>query len=84
MSGMLLTTVVGIDLGIHEVVVLVSVFWDEWLLELLVDLRLSVNGSWFTSKTFWMSSVLLTSIMWVNLSLSERGSIGCGVCRCIS
>jgi len=84
MSGMLLTTVVGIDLGIHEVVVLVSVFRNEWLLELLVDLRLSVNRSRFTSKTFWMSSMLLSSIMWVNLSLSEGGSIGCGVGRCIS
>ena len=66
MSGMLLTTVMRIDLGIHEVIILISVFRDEWLLELLVDLRLIVNRSWFWGKTFWMSSVLLSAIMWVN------------------
>jgi hypothetical protein len=84
MSCMLLTTVVRIDLGIHEVIILISVFRDEWLLELLVDLRLIVNRSWFWGKTFWMSSVLLSAIMWVDSSLSQRGSIGCGVSRGIS
>jgi hypothetical protein len=68
----------GIDvlkLSVHEIVVLVSILWDQWFLELLVDLWLVVDGSWFGSETLRMSGVLLTSIMWIDLHVHEIISV---------
>jgi len=68
----------GLDvlkLSVHEIVVLVSILWDQWFLELLVDLWLVVDGSWFGSETLRMSGVLLTSIMWIDLHVHEIISV---------
>jgi hypothetical protein len=68
----------GLDvlkLSFHEFFVLVSILWDEWFLELLVDLWLVVDGSWFGSETLRMSGVLLTSIMWIDLHVHEIISV---------
>jgi hypothetical protein len=68
----------GLDvlkLSVHEIVVLVSILWDQWFLELLVDLWLVVDGSWFGSETLRMSGMLLTSIMWIDLHVHEIISV---------
>jgi len=68
----------GLDvlkLSVHEIVVLVSILWDQWFLELLVDLWLVIDGSWFGSETLRMSGVLLTSIMWIDLHVHEIISV---------
>jgi hypothetical protein len=64
-----------LHLSVHEIIVLRSVLWDQWFLELLVDLWLVVDGSWFGSETLRMSGVLLTSIMWIDLHVHEIISV---------
>jgi len=60
-----------LNLSVHEIIVLISILWDQRFLKLLVDLWLVVDGSGFGSHTFWMLRVGNTTIMWIDLHIHE-------------
>jgi len=64
-----------LDLSVHEIIILISILWDQWFLKLLVDLWLGVNRSWFGDETLRMSGVGLTTIMWIDLHVHEIISV---------
>jgi len=54
-------------LNIHQVILFISIFWDQWLSELMVDLRHGINSSWLWYKMFGVSCMSASILLGLNI-----------------
>jgi len=71
MSGVLLTSIMWIDLHVHEIISVLSILWNKRFFELLMNLWFIIDRSWLGSKSLWMSSMLLPAIVRVDRNIHE-------------